>query len=115
MGYWKGSGFAILLDIISSLLSGGLSTSGVDKTGKGSCGRCCQVFIAIDPKMINTEEFINKTIGDTVMQVKSGRPAESGSEIYYPGEQSLRSRHENLAQGIPVDENIWEAVQKLAM
>src|SRR6187455_558658 len=56
MGYWKGSGFAILLDIISSLLSGGLSTSGVDKTGKGSCGRCCQVFIAIDPKMINTEE-----------------------------------------------------------
>jgi LDH2 family malate/lactate/ureidoglycolate dehydrogenase len=30
MGYWKGSGFAILLDIISSLLSGGLSYSGVD-------------------------------------------------------------------------------------
>jgi 3-dehydro-L-gulonate 2-dehydrogenase len=43
------------------------------------------------------------------------KPAKSGSEIYYPGEQSLRSRHENLAQGIPVDENIWEAVQKLAM
>lgn len=31
MGYWKGSGFAIMLDVISSLLSGGLTTAGIDK------------------------------------------------------------------------------------
>src|SRR6195952_2503833 len=35
IGFWKGSGFAVLLDIISSLLSGGLSTAGIDKFDKG--------------------------------------------------------------------------------
>ena len=63
IGFWKGSGFAVLLDIISSLLSGGLTTAGMDKYDKGSCGSCCQVFIAINPLKINTQEFIDKVLG----------------------------------------------------
>ncbi len=113
-GYWKGSGFAILLDIISALLSNGLSTAGIDKTGLGSCGRCNQVFIAIDPKQINTEEFIDKVIEETIQQIKSSEPATENGEIYYPGEKSLRTRKENMEQGIPVDDGVWAKVMKLA-
>ncbi len=113
-GYWKGSGFAILLDIISALLSHGLSTAGIDKTGLGSCGRCNQVFIAIDPKQINTEEFIDKVIEETIQQIKSSEPATENGEIYYPGEKSLRTRKENMEQGIPVDDGVWAKVKELA-
>ncbi len=113
-GYWKGSGFAILLDIISALLSNGLSTAGIDKTGLGSCGRCNQVFIAIDPKQINTEEFIDKVIEETIQQIKSSEPATENGEIYYPGEKSLRTRKENMEQGIPVDDGVWAKVKELA-
>jgi 3-dehydro-L-gulonate 2-dehydrogenase len=113
MGYWKGSGFSILLDLISALLSGGLSTAGIDKVGKGSCGACCQVFIAIDPLKINTQEFIDRILNETVEQVKSSVPAEEGGEIFYPGERSLKTRHENMKSGIPVDDDIWEKVKQL--
>lgn len=113
-GYWKGSGFAILLDIISALLSNGLSTAGIDKAGKGSCGKCNQVFIAIDPLKFNTQEFMDKILEETIQQIKSSELAEGNSEVFYPGEKSLKTRNENMKFGIPVDDGVWEKVKKLA-
>ena len=114
MGYWKGSGFAILLDLISALLSGGLTTAGIDKFDKGSCGNCCQVFIAIDPLKINTREFIDNALAETIAQLKSSVPATENGEIFYPGEQSLKTRKLNLELGIPVDDSVWGKVKELA-
>ena len=114
MGFWKGSGFAVMLDLISALLSGGLTTAGIDKAGKGSCGSCCQIFIAIDPLKINTQEFIDKALQETIEQLKSSVPADENGEIFYPGEQSLKTRHENMELGIPVDDGIWANVKELA-
>lgn len=114
MGFWKGSGFAVMLDLISALLSGGLTTAGIDKAGKGSCGSCCQVFIAIDPRKINTQEFIDQALQETIEQLKSSVPADENVEIFYPGEQSLKTRQENIELGIPVDDGIWANVKELA-
>lgn len=114
MGYWKGSGFAVMLDLFSALLSGGLTTAGIDKSGKGSCGSCCQVFIAIDPLKINTQEFIDQALSETVEQLKSAVPANENGKIFYPGEQSLKTRLENMEMGIPVDEGIWKRVKEMA-
>ncbi len=114
MGYWKGSGFAVLLDIISALLAGGLTTAGIDKTGLGSCGSCCQVFIAIDPLKFNSREFIDQAVEETICQLKESVPAKDGGEIYYPGEQSLKTRIENMELGIPVDDTVWAKVKMLA-
>ncbi len=114
MGFWKGSGFAILLDVLASLLSGGLSTAAIDKFDKGSCGSCCQVFIAINPLKINTQELIDKVLSETITQIKTSVPVTETSEIFYPGEQSFKTRHENLAIGIPVDDGVWAKVKELA-
>ncbi|MEI6586356.1 MAG: 3-dehydro-L-gulonate 2-dehydrogenase [Sediminibacterium sp.] len=114
MGFWKGSGFAILLDVLASLLSGGLSTAAIDKFDNGSCGSCCQVFIAINPLKINTQELIDKVLSETITQIKTSVPVTKNSEIFYPGEQSLKTRHENLAMGIPVDDGVWAKVKELA-
>ncbi len=114
IGFWKGSGLAVLLDILSSLLSGGLTTAGIDKADKGSCGGCCQVFIAINPLKINTQEFIDHALNETIMQLKSSVPAKEKGEIFYPGENSLKTRYENMKLGIPVDDGIWAKVKELA-
>jgi len=114
IGFWKGSGFAVLLDIISALLSGGLTTAGIDKYGKGSCGSCCQVFIAINPIKINTQEFIDNALSETIAQLKSSAPVKENGEIFYPGEQSLKTRNENMQLGIPVDDGVWAKVKELA-
>ena len=114
IGYWKGSGFSIMLDLIAALLSGGLCTSGIDKLNRGSCGSCSQVFIAIDPLKNNSREFVDNILNETIGQLKSSVPADANEEIYYPGEQSLKTRKENMSLGIPVDDDIWTSVQSLA-
>jgi len=114
MGYWKGSGFAILLDVISALLSGGLTTAGIDRSGYGSCGSCCQIFIAVNPLRMNSSEFVEQALNETVEQLKSAGRAHESTEVTYPGEQTLKTRLENLELGIPVDDGIWAKVKELA-
>ena len=114
MGYWKGSGFAVMLDLFSALLSGGLTTAGIDKANKGSGGSSNQVFIAINPQKINMQEFIDHALAETIVQIKSSVPAKEGDEIFFPGEQSVKTRKENSQLGIPVDEKVWEKVKSLA-
>ena len=106
MGFWKGSGFAVMLDIISALLSGGLTTAGVDQLGKGSCGGCSQVFIAINPLKINSQTFIDNAIEETIAQIKAAVPTHEDGAIFYPGENPLKTRNENRELGIPVDEGV---------
>lgn len=113
-GYWKGSGFAIVLDVLSAILSNGLSTAEIDKVGKGSCGSCNQVFIAIDPLKITTPDFIDNVFQQTIHQIKSSVPDEHATQVFYPGERTMLTRKENLEIGIPVDDGIWHEVKRLA-
>src|SRR6478752_532954 len=114
-GYWKGSGFAVMLDLISALLSGGLTTAGIDKANKGSGGSSNQIYIAINPLKINTQEFIDNALSETITQIKSSVPAKENGEVFFPGENSTKTRNENNELGIPVDEKVWSKVKELAV
>lgn len=114
MGYWKGSGFAVMLDLLSALFSGGLTTAGVDRKNLGSCGSCCQVFIAIDPLKINDQAFVDNALAETIQQLRDSVPAAENGKINYPGERSIQTREENMRLGIPVDDGVWAKVKELA-
>lgn len=113
-GYWKGSGFSILLDAVAATMSGGLSTNEIDKEQAGSCGGCSQVFIAMDPAQINGEEHSEKVVDGIVEYIKTSEPEKENGEVYYPGENSAKNRQDNMEHGIPVDEEIWKEVLSLA-
>lgn len=113
-GYWKGSSFAIMLDLLASLLSNGKTTAAIDNYGYGNCGGCSQVFIAIDPLKMNDQPFVDQALKQTIEQLKQASPVDEGGEILYPGERSFRNRHENLIKGVPVHDAVWENVKKLA-
>jgi 3-dehydro-L-gulonate 2-dehydrogenase len=113
-GFWKGSGMAVMLDLLAAILSGGRTTAEVDRLGKGSCGSCCQVFMAFDPLRHNTFGFLEEAVEGTVHQLHGAIPADEGGKVRYPGERTLLTRAENLAQGIPVDGGVWETVRRLA-
>jgi 3-dehydro-L-gulonate 2-dehydrogenase len=114
IGYWKGSGFAILLDTLAAVLAEGIATYDIDKVGRGSCGGCSQVFIAIDPRQLGGLEFADRVADGVVDYVTSSTPAEDATEVRYPGEAQLRTRNEQLARGIVVDDGVWADVLALA-
>ena len=113
-GYWKGSGFAILLDTLAAILSEGLATNQIDAVGKGSCTGCSQVFIVFDPRQLGGEEFTDKVADSVADYVNASIPAENGKEVLYPGQSTLRIRGEHRANGIVVDDGVWAEVLTLA-
>ena len=111
IGYWKGSGLSLLLDIIASVVSGGLSTFEISK--KEAESALSQVFIAIDIKNLSNQERIEITINDILRNLKESDPAESATGIRYPGENVVKVREENLKNGIPVNKSVWETILAL--
>ena len=108
IGYWKGSGLSILLDMIGTVVSGGNSVAQVGALG--SEVGLTQVFIAIDPTRFQDAAVTEQMVAAIVQDVHASQPVQPGDEVRCPGEGIHRARRENLALGIPVAEEKWNAV-----
>lgn len=109
IGFWKGSGMSIALDLIASILSGGNSTTDIGRMTEDEYG-ISQVLIAIDPSKFNIPEITDDVINNVIEDVKSSEPEKEGGRISYPGERVIATRKENLEKGIPVNEAIWQEI-----
>jgi 3-dehydro-L-gulonate 2-dehydrogenase len=111
IGYWKGSGLSLLLDILAAILSGGLSTHEISQ--KESEYSLSQVFIAICIDKLNNPGSVEKTIHNIIRNVKESDPADSATEIRYPGENIIKIREKNIKMGIPVNKEVWQKILTL--
>lgn len=104
IGYWKGAGLSLLLDAIAASLSGGLAAFEVpqDRLHEGDLS---QIFLALDPTKIGANTEIVSQI------IQAMHQTEPGETVRYPGEKILITRAENLAQGVPVDDDLWNKLK----
>ncbi|MDB5288093.1 MAG: 2,3-diketo-L-gulonate reductase [Mucilaginibacter sp.] len=107
IGFWKGSGLSLVLDLLATLLSGGNSTAAISQSGKKESG-VSQVFIAIKT---DTEQNA-RLIAEIISYTKTSA-TENGNEILYPGENMIRTRERNMKDGVLVDEKIWAEVLEM--
>ncbi|OQP66459.1 2,3-diketo-L-gulonate reductase [Niastella vici] len=110
IGYWKGAGLSLLLDILAAVLSGGLSVHEI--TQQQSEMAVSQVFIAIDIKKLVNHSAISQVVKNIIADYHGAAP-ENNKTITYPGERVLQTRQRNLANGIPVIKEVWEQVNRL--
>jgi 3-dehydro-L-gulonate 2-dehydrogenase len=108
IGFWKGSGLTLVLDLLATVLSQGRSVKQI--TDRGTESGVSQVFIAIKPQ--NTEQTAN-LIEEIISYAKSSERVDPDKPVSYPGENALRSRNKNLKEGVLVDEKIWAEVLSL--
>lgn len=111
IGYWKGAGLSLLLDIVAAVLSGGLSTSQISKLKAEHA--LSQVYIAIDLSKLQNNESIQNSIRQIIDDYHASNPVEEGRQVRYPGERINRDRDENRRAGIPVSEKIWNEIVEL--
>ena len=110
-GLWKGSALAVVLDLLATLLSGGLATHQIGLRESESA--LSQVFICLDPGLFAPEEERNRWLNDIIEDLHRSVPMEDGMKILYPGERVWETRMRNLREGIPVDPEIWEKITEL--
>jgi 3-dehydro-L-gulonate 2-dehydrogenase len=123
IGFWKGSGLALMLDLLATLLSGGRASYQIEPIPERET-RVSQVFIAMDPSCLDSpseskadSESDSTTaaaqVADQIIAHFQTSPLSGGECVRYPGYRVLQIRKENLANGIPVDPSVWHQLQSL--
>lgn len=111
VGYWKGAGLSLLLDILSVILSGGRSTEQISR--KKYEEGLSQVFIAIDIRRLPDQSAVAKSVKEIIDDFHASVPADEKQKISFPGERVLATRKNNLINGIPVQKKIWDIITRL--
>lgn len=109
IGFWKGSGLSIVLDMIATVLAGGNATCDIEKDSENESG-LSQVLLAIDPKKFSTAAQIDEMVTRIVEDLKTSEMDEEIGGVSYPGQSTIRRRKENLEKGIPVLEEVWNKI-----
>jgi 3-dehydro-L-gulonate 2-dehydrogenase len=109
MGFWKGSGLALMLDLLATLLSGGKASHQLEPVPERET-RVSQVFIAIDSSSPHAAATASQ-VADQIIEHFQSPAYSAGERVRYPGYRVLQTRRENLANGIPVEPFIWQQLQ----
>jgi len=112
IGFWKGSGLAVMLDLIAAITSIGKATHQIANDSLRETG-LSQVFIAMDPRTLGDAERIDQIADEVVNSLHHSRPAQSDNPVRYPGENTIRLRGENRRLGLPVDDAVWAEIRAM--
>lgn len=112
IGFWKGAGLSLLLDILACLLSSGLSTSQISQNGREEYG-VSQVFICMNLKKLSNYPSIEATLEQIIADYQSAELISEEQAIRYPGQNRPEIRAKNEENGIPVHPSIWDEILAL--
>jgi LDH2 family malate/lactate/ureidoglycolate dehydrogenase len=115
LGGYKGSGLAMMAEILCAVLGGGAISNEVGGIRiHGSQVRVSQMFLAIDiARFIPLDKF-RARMDHLIRTMKSTPPATGFSEVLVAGEPELRMEQERARIGIPVGHGTWHALCQAA-
>ena len=113
LGGYKGSGLAMMVEILCAVLGGGAMANELGGIRfRGKTVRVSQTFVAIDiARFMPVEEFtarLEKLVGI----MKSTPVAPGYDEVLVAGEPEWRMEKDRLQNGIPIAEGNWEGLVK---
>ncbi len=112
IGYWKGSGLSLVLDMLAAMLSGGQATHQIPQIPNRDSG-VSQIFLAIDPSSFAARPDLSRIADGILNSLREATPIDPATPVRYPGEQTFQLREENLRLGVPVDPEAWSKLQAL--
>jgi 3-dehydro-L-gulonate 2-dehydrogenase len=114
IGYWKGFGLSLVLDMMASMLAGGLATHQLSPDPLKETG-LSQFFLAIDPVTIADPAQLSQIAEAILADLRQSPAHDPAKPVRYPGEETLRLREENLRLGVPVDPTLWQQLNDLTI
>ena len=113
IGYWKGSGLSLVLDMLAAMLSGGYATHRIPRESTRESG-VSQFFLAIDPSSFAAAAELDRIAAGILDSLRAATPVDPTRPVRYPGEHTLQLRQENLRLGVPVTPEVWDKLQSLS-
>lgn len=115
-GSHKGYGLAIMVDILSSVLTGSWFGAHDLKTGKtGKHHNIGSFFLAIDPDFFRDERVDFEADMDALIDtLKATPPADPAQPVLVAGEPERAARAEREREGVPVSDTLVEELRRAA-
>ena len=113
IGFWKGSGLALTLDLFAALLSAGNATHQISADPLFETG-LSQLFLAIDPAHLSAPAELDRAAESLIAALHDSPRSDPDQTPRYPGENTLNLRENNTENGVPVEESVWQGVLELA-
>jgi len=115
LGGYKGSGLAMLAEILCAVLSGGaMSTQLGGIRVQGQPMRTSQLFLAIDVARFMPLEDFERRMRELVAMVKSSKTARGFDEILVAGDPEWRAEERRRSEGIPLSDGVWKSLLEAA-
>ncbi len=109
MGLHKGSGLAMMMEIIPTLLAGKVPIS-----SPGFHYGNPTLLLAIAPEAFDEDTDFAAQVDTLSERIKTVQPAAGFDEVLLPGEPEARSYAERRQTGIPLPEAVWADLKELA-
>jgi LDH2 family malate/lactate/ureidoglycolate dehydrogenase len=111
----KGYGLALVVDILSGVLTGGAYGPNIvslhESTRDVAAGFILQ---AIDISAFADPEEFEERLQDLIMEIRNSPTAGDVERIYLPGEIEFLTKQERVEQGIPIPQNLLQKLDQLA-
>ncbi len=115
LGGYKGSGLAVMVEMLCGVLSGGamsVEVGGIRIQGKPT--RVSQTFVAVDAGRFMPAEEFERRVEWLVNTVKSAAPAKGYHEVMVAGDPEWRAEAERRQNGIPLGDGTWHCLTETA-
>jgi len=103
-GEHKGSGLALMCELL------GGSLTGMSATGEGRRFGNGMLSFYIDPKVVDPEAMFSDDVARYIAYFKSAKPATPGGEVLVPGEPEQRMRAQRSKEGVPLPDDTWASI-----
>ncbi|MDD6276735.1 MAG: Ldh family oxidoreductase [Clostridia bacterium] len=116
LGGYKGYGFAMAVELFSSILQDGAygkDLDGKDENGNIRPYHLGHYFIAIDTDHFLGEELARKKAGEIIRSVRASRKAPGAERIYSAGEKEWEIWLQRKDSGVPINESVQAEMNKV--
>lgn len=115
LGGYKGSGLAVMVEILCAVLSGGAMMTNVGGLRERSFPMgASQMFLGVDVARFMPRGQFESRMQFVRETVTGSRPATGFDEVLIAGDPEWRAEQERLRGGIPISAGIWQQLMALA-
>ena len=107
-GLHKGSGLAVMCEMLAAALIGG------QRAGRAEGIINNMMAVVIDLARVGDPAELRAAVAASADYIKSSRVAPGFDEILLPGDPERRSTARRTAEGIPIDETSWTEIRQSA-
>lgn len=113
-GGYKGSGLAVMVNILTCVLSGAFLDAHGEETKKGETSKSVGFyFSAIDIEKFQDVDIFKKSIDLMVGELKASNRNEDVENIFMPGEIEYLRKEENLRFGVEIGGGVLDGLKQL--